>query len=443
MGTAVIDFPGLRRGVAAVRVPRGVVFHDAFRWKLYLVSGDANPEKVFAWLRDNGLVEGAPVPRAVGRLSQTFYVPRDQAPEGGFTLLEEARFACSACGRSCRSLNLGPLFPADVARLRALDWSGTSHDPDHFFALRNGEPQDGTEAEPLEGRTDLFLRKVGDGCQFLQADNLCEVHARFGADAKPHMCRAFPIQLRAAPTGVVVGLRLDECLEAEKALQGPKLDEDAGALRHLWSEPDKVHVLPPLVWLTDDVLLPWNEYEEVERRLLLGPAEVPFPGQAHGGGIAFLLRAVSALAAKAGASLPPPAPIEELQSLRRWALDQASAAPAEVRSTPRLPIARATAAGLDEAGGKLEERIARILLFNKDALQHMDVLRGVSQLVLKVWMLRERALAWAGEEGAARANGRHVNRAAKESAHDHLRDEISVRRLDPVALAAAVAALSQ
>ena len=451
MRSAVIDFPNLRQGVAAVRVPRGVLFHDAHRWQLFLVGGDQNPEKVFAWMKANALVDGAPIPKTTPRVSQVFMVARDQAPEGGFTLLDEARFTCSCCGASCRSMNLGPLLPADVERLRGLDWTGTAHDPANFFAERNGDPVEDQPDEPIAGRGDLFLRREGDACQFLGPDQRCEVHSRFGALAKPHMCRAFPIQLRAAPTGVVVGLRLDECLEAEKALLGPKLDDDAEALRYLWSELPKVQVLPPQIWLAEGVLVPWAEYEALEQRLLLqGPVE-SHPGQAHGGGIAFLLRAVSAVLARAGRPMPQAAAPADLIALRRWALDLGSLAstdaagstPAAAASQPLLPLARATAAGLDDAAFRLEERIARILLFNKDALQHIDLLRGLSQLVVKLWLMRERALDKAGKEGVPRATAAHLNRAAKEGAHDPLRDQIANHKLDPVALAAAVAALAQ
>lgn len=433
MTTSVIPFQGLREGVAALRVPRGLLFHDAHRWKLYLVPDNKEPEKVFGWLVANGLTAGAPVPKEVPRISQVFLVGRDEAPAGGFQALGEARFACSCCGVSCRSLNLGPLLPADVERLQGLDWSGTAHDPARFFITRDGEP-----LAPEDLRDGVpFLRREGGGCQFLGKDNLCEVHVRFGAAAKPHMCRAFPLYLRATPTGVVVALRLDECNEAEKAMAGAPIAADAGALGALWSELRRVTMLPPQIWLAKGKLLRWDEYDSIERGLLEGTVQPGFAGEGQGGGIAFLLRALQTFASHGSIALPQPAPLDELTALRSWALK-----PALLPATG-LPLARATAVDLDESALRLELHLGRLLLFNKDALQHMNLLLGLGQLAIKVWLTRQRALELAGAAGCVLATSRHLNDAAKELAQSSLRGELADRKLDPVALALAVAALTR
>jgi Fe-S-cluster containining protein len=431
--TAVLDFPNLREGVLAVRAERGVVFHDALRWRLYFVEEDKDPGKVYRWLVEQGLVAGAEVPMLRPRETQVFLLSREQAPDVDYTLLGEARFACSNCGDSCRSMNLGPIFLADAQRLLDLDWTGTGYESKAFFADRAGTP---LTLDRLEPGRDLFLRRKGDRCQFLRDDNLCEVHARFGADAKPHMCRLFPVQLRAAPSGVVVGLRLGECARAPEANAGPPLGEDVEPIRQLYREMPKVPTLPPLVWLTGSALVPCHEYEALERKLLLEPAAAAWPGAAHGGGVAFLLRAMAALAERAPPPVPPCSP-EDLAGVRAWTFeDDPPPAPSA------LPLARGTAAGLDADALALEERVARLMLFNKDAFHAPDVLSGVARLAVSLWLSRQKALSFAGREGKPQAAPRHLNAGVKQVSSAPLRELLEERQLDPIAVAASIALLA-
>src|SRR5215468_9697835 len=188
------EVSGLRRGVRALRVPRGLIFHDAMRWRLFSAPADLTADKMRGFLERWGLYEGAPEPKKQPRLRQLFWVPIDSLPSRDIRTPPGARFACACCGTSCRTLKLGPLLPADMERLRKADWSGTGHDPSRFFVDADDQPL-GETSEP-------FLRRDENGCQFLQKDNLCEVHARFGALTKPLMCRLFPYTFRATPTSV-------------------------------------------------------------------------------------------------------------------------------------------------------------------------------------------------------------------------------------------------
>jgi Fe-S-cluster containining protein len=94
-------------------------------------------------------------------------------------ILDGVRFACQGSGACCSGYSFGPLSDADVTRLGELDLAG------RFPAL----------APPyLEERdTGRYLRKTGDACIFLAADRRCGLHAAFGADAKPHFCRLYPL----------------------------------------------------------------------------------------------------------------------------------------------------------------------------------------------------------------------------------------------------------
>jgi Fe-S-cluster containining protein len=422
------DFPDLRRGVAAVRSRSGVLVYDAHRARMLFVPAGKGDISLRRWLSAQGVTADVPVPPVSPRIAQLFMVSPQHVPEAGLKTTPEARFTCSACGTSCRTLNLGPLFPADVDRMLALDWSGTGFDPKRFFCDRDGNEIDD---ERLASRCDLFLRRENDACQFLRADNLCDVHVRFGMRAKPYMCRAFPAQLRASPTGIVAGMRLGECMRAEAALNGPEMAADTAEIRTLWGEMPVVPLLPPLVWLAEGSLVTWDEYESLERALLDEPANPRVPGAHHGAGIAFLLRSVDAVARRAGAPLPAPCPPERLAALRTWALGLD-----EQRGSP--PIAHVSAAALDERARRLEESIARLRLFNKDAFQLSTVLSGVSQLAVAAWLAREHALLHAGRDGAPLAGSGHLNHAVKEQTLAPLRDRLRELGLDPVAAASGI-----
>lgn len=405
----------------------GTVVHDAYRARLFFVPAGKGGSKLRAWLRAQGLTSEAPLPPVAPRVAQVFIVRAGQAPDAAFKTTPEARFTCSACGTSCRTINLGPLFPADVDRLLALDWNSSGHDPARFFVDRDGNPVDD---ERVAARRDLYLRRESDGCQFLRADNLCGVHARFGMEAKPYMCRAFPVQFRASPAGIVVGTRLGECMRAEAGLQGPEIAQDLQAIRALWNECPLVSLLPPLVWLVEGALVTWEEYESLERALLEAAPEGS--GARHGAGLALLLRAVDAVARRAGLPLPEPCSTGDLMTLRDQVLE-------EDPPPGPLPMARVAATGLDDAALRLEERMARLRLFSKDAFQHSTVLAGISHLAVSAWLSRERAMALAAGEGAPLARPGHLNEAVKELTAGPLRKRIGEMGLDVVAVASAIA----
>src|SRR5262249_29213156 len=107
-------------------------------------------------------------------------------------VLPEARFACQGSGDCCRNYALGPLRDDDIARLQRLPLA------DAFPAL-GGEPF--FLERVIDGRTVRYLRTVDDHCAFLQPDTRCGIHGRFGADAKPLMCRLYPFEQVATIAG--------------------------------------------------------------------------------------------------------------------------------------------------------------------------------------------------------------------------------------------------
>lgn len=357
---AVSDGPeNLREGVRALRVPRGLLFHDPRRWRLFQAPAHLPAEKLRAFLEEHGLQRDAPAPAVASRLRQLFWVALDQVPSLALRVRPSARFSCVACGTSCRTLKLGPLQPADAQRLLRLDWSGTAHDPSTFFVDEHDAPLPADEAV-----SELFLRRSGGRCQFLRDDNLCEVHARFGAAQKPLMCRMFPLHYRATPRGICVGMRLAECSSAPAAGLGLPVVEQHDELLQLLAQHDAVALLPPSIWLDGEKLLSWEEYERLEDELLATPPR-PRPGRVP----AF----AQALFAALDGGRTEPAHEEDLAELsRRAGLHREGPAP-------------------DDAALLLEDRFCRETLFNKDLFLPPQLVLGAALLVIKAHLARRDA----------------------------------------------------
>ncbi len=96
----------------------------------------------------------------------------------------DQRWSCHQCGHCCRG-SLVFLSEAEVSQLRAQKWE---EDP-----ILGGA----RIMIPTRSRTRPFrLAHRADGsCVLLGEDGLCRIHAKFGYDAKPTMCKVFPLQL--------------------------------------------------------------------------------------------------------------------------------------------------------------------------------------------------------------------------------------------------------
>lgn len=99
---------------------------------------------------------------------------------------------CHGCGDCCRLYNVR-VTDEEKARIEAQDWS-----------------------VELPGVTPIvFDKSVGDrlaqtadgACVFLGPDNRCRIHAKYGAAAKPRVCRIYPFALTPAGDHWRVGLR--------------------------------------------------------------------------------------------------------------------------------------------------------------------------------------------------------------------------------------------
>src|SRR5205807_2341523 len=112
------EMSGLRAGVRVLRMPKGFLFHDPIRWRIFSTPAGLPAEKLRSFIERNDLHAGAPEPKRHARLRQIFWVRVEDLPARELRTPPGARFACDCCGTGCRTFRLGPLLPADMERLR-------------------------------------------------------------------------------------------------------------------------------------------------------------------------------------------------------------------------------------------------------------------------------------------------------------------------------------
>lgn len=103
---------------------------------------------------------------------------------------------CHNCGDCCQN-NIVRLDADDLARLKEQRWD---EQPD-FRGVRviagNG----------LVGRTYTLAQQADGACVFLTAEGRCRIHELHGFDAKPKICRTFPLQIVPVENGAVLTTR--------------------------------------------------------------------------------------------------------------------------------------------------------------------------------------------------------------------------------------------
>jgi Fe-S-cluster containining protein/predicted transcriptional regulator len=114
--------------------------------------------------------------------------------------LPQTAHRCHGCGRSCEGHLVGPLTPAEAARVQAL-W------PALVEALPRLQGEEPLVRLRLQGQEGLYLESREGRCVFLGEDRRCELHRRFGAESKPAACRMFPWVRLRTETGLRLGVK--------------------------------------------------------------------------------------------------------------------------------------------------------------------------------------------------------------------------------------------
>ena len=126
--------------------------------------------------------------------------------------VEDARWSCQSCGACCRGFSFGPVEPHVVEGLREKKIEEHWAPAQKEWYVKN--PKTGA----------FFFTHVDGHCVFLQEDNRCAIHARFGSKAKPWFCREYPFHVVEDDQGMNITIR-EDCGGAHKSfLSGEKIN---------------------------------------------------------------------------------------------------------------------------------------------------------------------------------------------------------------------------
>src|SRR5438046_770030 len=133
------------------------------------------------------------------------------------------RWDCHQCGACCRG-SLVPLSDDDLARLQSQKWEERPEFRDTPVAVRESW---------LSSRYRLAQRDDGS-CVFLLPDGMCRIHKELGFDAKPLVCRMFPLQIVPRDNAALVTIR--RACPSAAADQGRPISEHLEFARQLARE---------------------------------------------------------------------------------------------------------------------------------------------------------------------------------------------------------------
>jgi lysine-N-methylase len=161
------------------------------------------------------------------------------------------RWDCHQCGVCCRG-SLVPLSDQDVARLKQQKW----------------EERPELKGTPVMVRQSWLgheyrLAQRDDGsCVFLMEDGLCRIHNELGFDAKPLICRMFPLQIVPRDNAAYVTIR--RACPSAAADKGRPVAEQLDFARGLARERQLADVAPAAPPIKPGELREWR----VAKRLL-------------------------------------------------------------------------------------------------------------------------------------------------------------------------------
>lgn len=180
------------------------------------------------------------------------------------------KYSCHSCGDCCRQHEI---LVTDEERQRILD-------------------QKWTEADGVPAGREAFVRVGGmfskqyrlanreDGaCVFLDKDNHCRIHGRFGEPAKPLPCRIYPFAFHPAGKSIAISLRYS--CPSVAGNDGRPIEQhrkDLQELRDLAVPANAADYPPPAIAGKERIDWPDTlRLISAMKRVVTEPAEAPFP----------------------------------------------------------------------------------------------------------------------------------------------------------------------
>ncbi|HND54112.1 MAG TPA: YkgJ family cysteine cluster protein [Pirellulaceae bacterium] len=141
------------------------------------------------------------------------------------------RWDCHQCGACCRG-SLVPLSADDLARLRSQKWD----ERPEFRGVAT------TVRTSWFGDEHRLAQREDGRCVFLADDGACLIHKEFGAEAKPFVCRMFPLQV--VPRDGVALLTIRRACPSAAADKGRPVDEHLDEARAMVRGRDLIDSAP-------------------------------------------------------------------------------------------------------------------------------------------------------------------------------------------------------
>ncbi len=177
----------------------------------------------------------------------------------------DLHYECIRCGRSCGEFWEIPVTEEKAAEIRARpkEELRAAGDP--------GEPI--VESPWTPGQ--LVMRMREETCTMLTDKGLCSLHAAFGPESKPNICRSFPYRFIETPRGDTVGVSF-ACTAVLGSL-GPAISTQRQQLEELQAFTLSRRRIEGPPGLTGFIPTDWEQYEAIEEDLtaLLDPALGP------------------------------------------------------------------------------------------------------------------------------------------------------------------------
>lgn len=170
---------------------------------------------------------------------------------------------CHSCGNCCRG-SIVPLDQADLARLKGQKWD---EHPDYrgtAVVARDG----------WWGGQRLAQRDDGS-CVFLTPEGLCRIHAEFGFEAKPIICRTYPLQL--VPLDKLAYLTIRRSCPSAALDRGQPVDQQRAAIRKLHAAGRGIPLASAAPRLSRRFAGDWSDFMAVSERLARLLADNRFP----------------------------------------------------------------------------------------------------------------------------------------------------------------------
>ncbi|MHB8902954.1 MAG: YkgJ family cysteine cluster protein, partial [Thermoguttaceae bacterium] len=161
---------------------------------------------------------------------------------------------CHHCARCCHG-SVIPLAEEDLAKIRSQRWDEHPDFRGQKVVVRRGL---------LRGQKVLAKRSDG-ACVFLTDQGRCRIHLDHGPDAKPVVCRLYPLQVVPHEQAALVTLRRS-CPSAA-AGRGRKLDVERDDIRELLRLKKEKIPVPAAPRLTGRIRMPWKDLERVLRTI--------------------------------------------------------------------------------------------------------------------------------------------------------------------------------